>query len=366
MELGKTILYLRGEKGYTQERIAEMLGVSTAAVSKWECNNAYPDITLLPKIAEIFGVSVDYLLGYDMANNKTTANVIAEISSLYREFKIEEAESLIEKTLARFPNDMLLRFSISRLRVKAANKCKTKSERDILYDKAADGFRYVVKHETDKSRRDWSLKFLSGIYFVTGEYDKASEYNDMLITPKGIYPHSMAAIIKMRKSNDENALNALKEELYGYLLGMTSVFSYIAYYYYNKGDYEAFLKENLRMVKVYEAFAKDAAWIEDELSCCYEGIAYAYAQKKEFDVCLDYLEKAYNSAVIYDTEGYKALSMINPVPDDLLIEEYVTGPRSCCSMYDGLTSSERKVYAPIRETERYMTIINNLKRWQMK
>ena len=64
MNLQKTIMDLRREKGYTQEKLAEMLGVTTAAVSKWECGNSYPDITLLPQIAEIFDVSLDYLFDY--------------------------------------------------------------------------------------------------------------------------------------------------------------------------------------------------------------------------------------------------------------------------------------------------------------
>ena len=90
MELNKTILSLRGEKGYTQERLAEMLGVSTAAVSKWETGNAYPDITLLPKIAEIFDVSVDYLLSYDMTSKKTVEEIVAQANELRRELKNDE------------------------------------------------------------------------------------------------------------------------------------------------------------------------------------------------------------------------------------------------------------------------------------
>ena len=66
MNLNETILALRREAVYTQERLAEMLGVSTAAVSKWETDSSYPDITLLPKLAEVFECSVDYLLGYDV------------------------------------------------------------------------------------------------------------------------------------------------------------------------------------------------------------------------------------------------------------------------------------------------------------
>ena len=61
--LGKRIAQLRKEKGMTQEQLAEKVGVSAQAVSKWENDVSCPDITLLPLLADLFGVSVDELLG---------------------------------------------------------------------------------------------------------------------------------------------------------------------------------------------------------------------------------------------------------------------------------------------------------------
>jgi len=61
--LGKRIAALRKEKGLTQEQLAEKVGVSAQAVSKWENDVSCPDITLLPLLADLFGVSVDELLG---------------------------------------------------------------------------------------------------------------------------------------------------------------------------------------------------------------------------------------------------------------------------------------------------------------
>lgn len=60
--IGKIIAELRKENGMTQEELADKLGVSPQAVSKWENNISCPDILLLPVIAELFKVSVDYLL----------------------------------------------------------------------------------------------------------------------------------------------------------------------------------------------------------------------------------------------------------------------------------------------------------------
>ena len=101
MNLNKTISALRAERGMTQEKLAELVGVSTAAVSKWECGNSYPDITLLTKLAEIFDVSMDYLFGYTKADEKTVPETVGETTRLGKEGKREDAIALLRQTLER-------------------------------------------------------------------------------------------------------------------------------------------------------------------------------------------------------------------------------------------------------------------------
>ncbi len=60
--LGKRIAALRREKALTQEELAEKLGVSPQAISKWENDQTCPDISLLPLLANLFDITVDELL----------------------------------------------------------------------------------------------------------------------------------------------------------------------------------------------------------------------------------------------------------------------------------------------------------------
>lgn len=60
--IGNRIKELRTKKGTTQEAVANVLGVSPQAISKWEQNTTMPDISILVPLADYFGVSVDYLL----------------------------------------------------------------------------------------------------------------------------------------------------------------------------------------------------------------------------------------------------------------------------------------------------------------
>ncbi len=77
-EIGALLLRLRQERDMTQRQVAEHLCVSTQAVSKWERGQGCPDVSLLPSLARLFGVSVVRLLAGDLAPEK------AEVGNMKR------------------------------------------------------------------------------------------------------------------------------------------------------------------------------------------------------------------------------------------------------------------------------------------
>lgn len=70
MRFGEKLVSLRKSRGYTQENLAEMLGVSRQAVARWEANDTAPDITMLLGICEIFHVSADYMIHNDYESDE--------------------------------------------------------------------------------------------------------------------------------------------------------------------------------------------------------------------------------------------------------------------------------------------------------
>lgn len=64
LKISEQIQAYRKNLGMTQEQLAERMGVTNQAVSKWETNQSYPDIQLLPELAELFGITLDQLFGY--------------------------------------------------------------------------------------------------------------------------------------------------------------------------------------------------------------------------------------------------------------------------------------------------------------
>ena len=124
MNLGKTITEKRKQLSMTQEDLAARLGVSPQAVSKWENNLSCPDITLLPDIAGIFGITVDELLGVskaEIADEPAPCEAVPEPEPVFEEaeFSGKKATKLLitreycgKTTTVKFPLS-IVRFGLN-------------------------------------------------------------------------------------------------------------------------------------------------------------------------------------------------------------------------------------------------------------
>ena len=95
--LHEQIRRLRMAHGITQVELAHRLGVSKQSVSNWESNNIQPSIELLEKIADLFGVTTDYLLGREPLRvldvSGLTAQQIAHLQVLVEDLRQGRSES---------------------------------------------------------------------------------------------------------------------------------------------------------------------------------------------------------------------------------------------------------------------------------
>lgn len=107
INLGEKIRALRKNAGFTQEQLAEALGVTTGAVYKWESGRATPEIELLVEIAGFFETSVDAMLDYRVQSG-TAKNLEERIHNLQIAKDYESAVAEAEKALIRYPNDFRL------------------------------------------------------------------------------------------------------------------------------------------------------------------------------------------------------------------------------------------------------------------
>lgn len=113
IKFSETIKGLRKERGNTQEELAEHLGISVQAVSKWERGDGMPDISLLPGIASFYDTTVDFLLGCDTIRKQEDIAVFTEKAhALLNQGKRKERLELCREYQKKYPNDETVMYSL--------------------------------------------------------------------------------------------------------------------------------------------------------------------------------------------------------------------------------------------------------------
>lgn len=103
--LGSVIKRLRTEQGVTQDALAEYLGISYQAVSKWETGTTLPDITLLPKLAVFFGVRIDELFSVNHEDELERIDVMLQKESM-TDSNYAYAKRILDGILKENPKDV--------------------------------------------------------------------------------------------------------------------------------------------------------------------------------------------------------------------------------------------------------------------
>ena len=135
IKLSTKIKELRLRDGRTQENLADAIGVTAQAVSRWEKGICYPDIELIPSIANYFHISIDALFGYDNNREIRLSEYIREIDKM-REYydgqyktALEDQEIFIRNVLAEFPAEWKLKMRLAWvLESKAADEKKNRKD----------------------------------------------------------------------------------------------------------------------------------------------------------------------------------------------------------------------------------------------
>lgn len=167
--MGRTVQRLRKAKGLTQEQLAGQLGVSSAAVSKWETGGALPDVALLCPLARALGCTANDLLNF---RPELTAEEIDTLcAAARRQFEAEEKEqaaALCEERLRQYPTDLTLAFRVGFLYARYGGQEKK------LLKRAAELFRGATALPDEEQRRSaWQM--LARLYARQGEYQPAME-----------------------------------------------------------------------------------------------------------------------------------------------------------------------------------------------
>ena len=118
IKLSEQLKELRRRDGRTQEELAAALGVTSQAVSRWECGTCYPDMELMPSIANYFGVSIDQLFGYENERSKKVDALAVKIHEMNCEnngvdVSMDACIALAREALVEFPGNEKLMLALA-------------------------------------------------------------------------------------------------------------------------------------------------------------------------------------------------------------------------------------------------------------
>ena len=166
MYIAENLKNLRKKKDWTQEEMAEMLGVSHQSVSKWERGDAYPDITLLPALANLFKVSIDAIIGMDKINaDETRAEIFKSGHERLRRGDRQAAARVFAEAFKTFPGDESIMLGLALVLAMGNDQAGL--------NKAVDLCERVLSGSPTEKVRHTTRAAICFIYHKLGETDKA-------------------------------------------------------------------------------------------------------------------------------------------------------------------------------------------------
>ena len=201
LNLGIKIRELRRRDGRTQENIAESLGVTAQAVSRWESGGSYPDMEMIPAIANYFHVSIDELFGYHDEREEKIKTILENATKILTKQgftmyqgslsdDVEECVNMLRAASEEFPNEPKILMKLAQaLHMWGWNKYGGKvhlpdssgvieydieyNSKNIYWQEAVRVYEKLLKSNPSAEDREKAIRQITPLYCCMGEYEKA-------------------------------------------------------------------------------------------------------------------------------------------------------------------------------------------------
>ncbi len=364
LKLGENLKKYRTDRLLTQEGLADILGVSAQAVSRWENGTTYPDITLLPTIASYFEITLDELMGMqDFKSEEKIKTLLCEIDKNSNKGAIYENILILREAVKTYPTNYQLQFKL----LHQLSFCQYKNgqglseEEEIkLNSEACEVGNHILSRCNDGKIINRTTQQLCYIYSRLGETEKAVEYAKRLPDIGACSTVILGDIYEgeERKKHLQNAVKYYTSVFWCNLRNMADL------EFKDKSQTNAqriaILKKALELLAlVFE----DGDYLNfcDSVSVTHRYIATLAMLENDYELALSSLEKSAEYAIMSDTlpdkKAHTSL-LVNEIEYTSadMIKNYAF--TNCKVLYDKLQQSS---YDAIRDNKRFEAILEKIK-----
>jgi transcriptional regulator with XRE-family HTH domain len=253
INIASILIQKRKEKGITQEDLANYIGVSKAAISKWENAQSYPDITLLPLLAAYFNISIDDLIGYSPQLVKEDIQRLYQ--NLCRDFSTEPFDTVIEKCrdiIKKYYSCFPLLFQMGILYINHSMICEDAIKTNEINEEARQIFHRITEEDNDINLIKQAQIMEGYCYLILNKPEKALEELGE-IEQSYMSKDVLLATAYQMTGNEKKAITALQVNIYQNIMNVIGTFpSLFSLYAGQKEKFEDSLERFFMIEKAFD------------------------------------------------------------------------------------------------------------------
>ena len=303
MTMGQIIKKLRKGRGFTQEELAERIGVTYQAVSKWENDSGMPDISQIVPLATVFDVSTDVLFGIDRTTESEDALKIVNVADEIKEYgnldSYLSAYDILTEGLKQYPNNLMIMNNCMNLGVALAMPDNgwiySENRADKIMSEAIRQANFIIansKNISDILRARQCLVFL---YSSNKKFDLATAEARNFPVRTDFSLYSNMARVNEYMENYDRAATYLCSDIDYSLQAFEDNMARLGMAYYNCGKYVDAIEVYERFFAVLKAIFKDECpppYHDFDSGDCYLLLAKAYLAIGQEDKAMEAVEKS--------------------------------------------------------------------------
>ena len=366
IKIGERIRLLRKKNDVTQDRLAEHLGVTPQAVSRWESGVCYPDMNYLPSIADYFSVTMDDLLCYTGVQKAARVKeYLEEVEHLLDRDRVTDALEVLRRAMADIPSDHSLQLEAAGVLSLYADMLaesgtgeRIEAAVTAVLSEAVSLCRHILEDCTDDGLRDETKKTLCDIYAhqlsdsVQAE-EIANQLHGMSVSREIIRATVLTGDVAFEQAQKNLILFA--DNIWWHLYNLACVPD-ISGDRYSTAEKIDILEKGIDLFRVI--FDGEPLFYADRLANSYRQLAMLHLSSGNTDEALACFEQMADWAIRFDGRPNTAIYasvIINRVPYDKEADTEAKGLSKCARLLRGSFSA--RIWSPIRSDERFKAAV---------